>query len=142
MDNLASVSMFELETSHVGAETVFDGIEGEDRRKREFRSLVGDISEHLEPKDIKNIVWQERLPSSLREKSALDVLEHLYKHGKFSEYEMRPLAQLLKDIHREDLTDKVDAFWDQFGELFPQQNLFQPLALISHYALQACSRDN
>lgn len=87
----------------------------EDRRKREFRSLVVDISEQIDPKDVKNIVWQVQLPSSLREKPALDVLEYLYKHGFFSEFEVRPLAELLKDIHREDLTSRVDAFWEKFG---------------------------
>ena len=96
--------------------SMFVSCASEDRRKREFRSLVGSISEHLESKDIKSIVWQEQLPSWLRERSALDVLEHLYKHGNFSENEARPLAQLLKDIHREDLAGKVDAFMDQFGE--------------------------
>lgn len=112
----------------------------EDRRKREFRSLVGNISEHLEPKDIKSIVWQEQLPSSLRERSALDVLEHLYKHGKFSEYEVRPLAQLLKDIYREDLTAKVDAFRDVFGESFPKPNQStKPLVLVSHDTLTGAS---
>lgn len=116
MENMASVSMFELETGHVRAESVFSGIEGEDRRKREFRSLVSDIAEHLDDNNVKSIIWQEQLPSSLTGKTSLDVLQYLYKHGKFSESKVAPLVQLLKDIHREDLTSKVDTFLEKYGE--------------------------
>ena len=131
MDNLASVSMFELETSHVGAETVFDGIEGEDRRKREFRSLVSDIAEHLDDSNVRSIIWQEQLPSSLTGKPPLDVLQYLYEHGRFSECRVAPLAQLLKDIHREDLASKVDAFWERFGEFNDQLDSCSHLVQIS-----------
>ena len=120
MENMASVSMFELETGHERAESVFsgsNGIEGEDRRKREFRRLVSDIAEHLDDNNVKGIIWQEQLPSSLTGKSPLDVLQHLYKHGSFSECKVAPLAQLLKDICREDLTNKVDTFLEKSGEL-------------------------
>ena len=89
----------------------------EDRRKRSFRSLVSDLAERLDGDDIKNINWQEEVPPPLREKPALEVLEHLYKRRTFTEYEVRPLARLLKDIHREDLTGRVDAYWEEFGEL-------------------------
>lgn len=117
---MASVSMFELETGHVRAESVFSSIEGEDRRKREFRSLVSDIADHLDDNNVKSIIWQEQLPSSLTGKSPLDVLQYLYKRGSFSECKVGPLAQLLKDIHREDLTSKVDTFLEVFGELQQQ----------------------
>lgn len=88
----------------------------EDRRRHAFRSLVSDIAEHLSDSDIKGILWYQDIPSSLQNKTALEVLEYLYKHGVYTEREVRPLAQLLKDIHREDLTNRVDTFWKQFGE--------------------------
>ena len=88
----------------------------EDRRNHAFRSLVSDIAERLSDSDIQNIIWQQDVPSSLQNKvSALEVLEYLYKNGVYTEHEVRPLAQLLKDIHREDLTSRVDTFWKQFG---------------------------
>ena len=89
----------------------------EDRRKHAFRSLVSDVAEHLSDTDIKNIIWHKEVPTSLRTKTALEILEYLYKHGVYTEYEVRPLAQLLKDIHREDLTSRVDTFWKQFGKI-------------------------
>ena len=98
----------------------------EDRRNHAFRSLVSDIAERLGDSDIQNIIWQQDVPSSLQNKSlisALEVLEYLYKNGVYTEYEMRPLAQLLKDIHREDLISRVDTFWKQFGMLCMLINL-------------------
>ena len=89
----------------------------EDRRNHAFRSLISDIAERLSESDIKNIIWQQDIPTSRQNRiSALVVLEYLYKNGLYTEYEVRPLAQLLKDIHREDLTSRVDAFWKQFGK--------------------------
>ena len=87
----------------------------DDRRRKEFRSLVSDIAEHLDEKNVKDIAWHKELPSSLNDKPALDVLEHLYKHGKFSEIKVGPLEQLLKDIHREDLIGRVGTFSEEFG---------------------------
>ena len=88
----------------------------EDRRNHAFRSLVSDIAERLSESDIKNVIWQRDIPTSQQNRiSALEVLEYLYKNGFYTEYEVRPLAQLLKDIHREDLTSRVDTFWKQFG---------------------------
>ena len=101
----------------------------EDRRNHAFRSLVSDIAERLSDSDIQNIIWQQDVPSasSLQNKglnSALEVLEYLYKNGVYTEYEVRPLAQLLKDIHREDLISRVDTFWKQFGKSWPQIIIF------------------
>ena len=78
---------------------------------------MNDVAECLSNEDIKNIIWQQEVPSFLQDKSALDVLQYLYKHGLYTEYEVRPLAQLLKDIHRADVAGRVDTFWEQFSKL-------------------------
>ena len=89
----------------------------DNRRTHAFKSLVSDVAEHLDNKDVKNICWQMDAPNSMQEKTALEVLTWLVKHGKFSEVEVRPLAELLKDIHREDLTGRVETFWEEFGKV-------------------------
>ena len=86
------------------------------RRKQHFRSLVSDIAEHLDERDVDKIIWQRELPQKMKAKPALAVLEWLYSHGVYSTDEVRPLAQLLKAIHREDITEKVEAYQKKFGE--------------------------
>ena len=86
----------------------------EDRRKRAFRRLVSDVAENFDDNNKRHLHWQAQLPPQLKDKSSLDILEHLHKHGFFTEYEVRPLVQLLKDIHRQDLITRVDAFSEEF----------------------------
>jgi hypothetical protein len=86
------------------------------RRKQHFRSLVSDIAEHLDTRDVDKIIWQKELPQKMKDKPALAVLEWLYSHGEYSMDEVRPLAQLLKAIHREDITEKVESYQEKFGE--------------------------
>ena len=86
------------------------------RRKQHFRSLVSDIAEHLDARDVDKIIWQKELPQKMKDKPALAVLEWLYSHGDYSMDEVRPLAQLLKAIHREDITEKVESYQEKFGE--------------------------
>ena len=86
------------------------------RRKQHFRSLVSDIAEHLDASDVDKIIWQKELPQRMKDKPALAVLEWLYSHGEYSMDEVRPLAELLKAIHREDITEKVESYQEKFGE--------------------------
>lgn len=86
------------------------------RRKQHFRSLVSDIAEHLDASDVDKIIWQKELPQKMKDKPALAVLEWLYSHGEYFMDEVRPLAQLLKAIHREDITEKVESYQEKFGE--------------------------
>ena len=116
MSDLGSISMRELE-SHRMEEQVLASIEGEGRREREFRRLVSGIAQHLGDEEVKNIAWQEQLPQQTG-KSPLDVLQYLYQCGKFKQHDARPLAQLLKDINREDLVGRVDAFMEQYGKFY------------------------
>ena len=85
-------------------------------RARTFKSLVSDLAERLESKDVKKICWQLDLPPSLQEKTALEALMWLVKHGKCSEINIQPLVQLLKDIHREELAGRVETFQNEFGK--------------------------
>ena len=97
--------------------TIDASIEAEsNRRKQHFRSLVSDIAEHLDASDVDKIIWQKELPQKMKDKPALAVLEWLYSHGEYSMDEVRPLAQLLKAIHREDITEKVESYQEKFGE--------------------------
>ena len=74
-----------------------------------FRRLVCDIAGQLnkEP-DVKNICYLKQVPD--QEQSALDVLKHLHQHNAFSEHNVEPLADLLKEINRADLVGRVDKF--------------------------------
>lgn len=86
------------------------------RRSQHFRKLISDVAEHLDKSDVDKIVWQKELPQKMKDKPALSVLECLYKKGEFSMDELRPLTQLLKEIHREDVTEKVERFQEKYGE--------------------------
>lgn len=92
-------------------------LEATSRRNQQFRRLVSDIAEHLNKNDVDNIVWQKELPQKMKGEPALAVLEWLYNHGEFSMDELRPLTQLLKEIHREDVTGKVESYQEMFGKL-------------------------
>lgn len=104
------------QTTAAGPPVSFHGFARDDRRRREFRSLVSDIAERLDDKNVKDIAWHKDLPPSLNDKPALDILEHLYRRGHFTEYKVGQLEQLLKDIHREDLIGRVGTFSEEFGK--------------------------
>lgn len=86
------------------------------RRNQQFRRLVSDIAEHLDKSDVDKIIWQKELPQKMKDKPALEVLQYLYKNGHFTMDELRPLTQLLKEIHRGDITEKVESYQEKFGE--------------------------
>ena len=86
-------------------------------RSHAFRNLVSGIADNLDKKDINHINWQCKLPSSLQgDQTALDVLRYLHRRNLFNERNVKPLAQLLKDIFREDLIEQVKAFESKFGK--------------------------
>ena len=91
------------------------GFPQENRRKSAFKSLVSDVADQLGSKEVTDICWHKDVHLSSKERLPLDVLMWLVKHGTFSENEVRPLAQLLKDIHREDLIARVEKFEEEFG---------------------------
>lgn len=87
-----------------------------DRRKRAFRNLVSGVAERLEKQEVNDICWQMDLPDFLQEKPALETLKWLVRKGKCSETYVQPLVQVLKDVHREDLAERVETFQKEFGK--------------------------
>lgn len=78
---------------------------------------LAELSEHLLPEDLKQIIYLRSLPDSLKNSSALDVLEYMEKHGNFSPTDIQSLSGLLKDVHRNDLVNKyVEEYHRKFGK--------------------------
>ena len=81
-----------------------------------YTKLIADLAQHLGKEDVKLIVFNCRLPGSLKQSSALDVLDYLDKHAKFSPTNIQPLAKLLTDACRNDLVkDYVKEFQLKYG---------------------------
>lgn len=90
---------------------------GYSREKRDaYKTLVNHIAEQLQADDLRSIFWYIDAPPKLRLGSALDVLEYLERAGQFSERNVVPLSNLLKEIKRVDLSSKVDSYRVQFGK--------------------------
>ena len=84
---------------------------------RLYKKLIAELSEHLVPEDLKQIIFLRSLPDILKNSSALDVLEYMEKHGKLSPTDIQSLSGLLKDVHRNDLVNKyVEEYQRKFGE--------------------------
>ena len=84
-----------------------------DSRKKAFRKLLCDLSEHLHDADVKQIQYIEALPSC---ENSLDLLIELEKRGKFSPTTSGRLAEVLRGINRHDLADKVK---DDYQTTYP-----------------------
>ena len=91
--------------------------EGSENRYTAYKKLIAELSEHLVPEDLKQIIFLRSLPDILKNSSALDVLEYMEKHGKLSPTDIPSLSGLLKDVHRNDLVNKyVEEYQRKFGE--------------------------
>ena len=86
-------------------------------RHDSYKTLVGHVAEQLSEEDLRNIFWYVDAPEKLRTGPALDVLESMKRQGKFSEFNVQFLSDLLKKISRIDLMDKVDLYSQQYGML-------------------------
>ena len=81
-----------------------------------YKKLLADLAQHLGPENVKVIAFNCSLSESLKQSSALDVLDYLDKHAKFSPTNIQPLAELLTDAYRNDLVnDYVDRYRLKFG---------------------------
>ena len=84
-----------------------------------YKSLISSIAEQLRPEDLGNIFWYTDAPPDKRSNSALEVLEHLQRLGKFSEKTtVQYLSQLMKDIKRIDLMKEVDSYSHNYGKFW------------------------
>ena len=85
-------------------------------RHSAYKKLLADLAQHLGKEDVKQIVFNWSLPESMKQSSALDVLDYLDKHAKFSPSNIQPLAELLRDAYRNDLVnDYVDRYRLKYG---------------------------
>ena len=81
-----------------------------------YKKLLADLAQHLGPEDVKVIAFNCSLPESLKQSSALDVLDYLDKHARFSPINIQPLAELLTDAYRNDLVnDYVERYGLKYG---------------------------
>ena len=62
------------------------------------------------------IAFNCSLPEHLKQSPALDVMDYLDKHAKFSPTNIQPLAELLTDAYRNDLVNRyVEGFRMKYG---------------------------
>ena len=72
-------------------------------RHSAYKKLIADLAQHLGKEDVKMIAFRCSLPESMKQSSALDVLDYLCKDATFSPTNIQPLAELLTDAYRSDL---------------------------------------
>lgn len=83
--------------------------------RKAFKKLVTNVAGCLSSEDARTILYMESLPAvdGVKPLDALDLLE---KKGIFSCYNIGPLEELLKSIHRCDIaTNYVEEFKQQYG---------------------------
>lgn len=80
--------------------------------RKAYRKLINDISERLEPEDVKCIAHMYDLPAGLRRSDAhaLDVLDNLERRGIFTYSNVSFLEDLLRSANRNDLVFHVDQY--------------------------------
>ena len=87
-------------------------------RYQAYKTLIQDLANHLGKEDVAAIAFNQNLPDSMKQHSALEVLSQLERQGLFSHVKIQPLAELLKGIHRNDLVGKqVEDYRRHFGTL-------------------------
>ena len=100
---------------------------GADERRQEYRQLIHDLSKKLSHENVQSISFLRRSSVDCCGSAAghypvaactaiaaqppppnhgLQLLEHLWHKGEFSETNLEPLVQLLRDIDRHDLADE------------------------------------
>ena len=86
-------------------------------RNSAYKSLICDIAESLNERDVNKITWRyaEELPAAVKQKGCgLEVLQHLHENRKLSEWKVEHLKKLLANIKRKDLEEKVEQFQQQY----------------------------
>ncbi|XP_063788665.1 caspase-8-like [Pseudophryne corroboree] len=84
------------------------------RRISPYRCLLYDISERLSTSDVDKVKYL-LYPGPHRTESMLDVLLEMEKDGKLSEDDLKTLSNALREIHRNDLLQKVASYERQQG---------------------------
>ena len=86
---------------------------------------------HLGKEDVKVIAFRCSLPENMKQSSALDVLDYLCKHAKFSPTNIQPLAELLTDAYRSDL---VNNYVEEYRLKYGTTKYVDPYAILESYA--------
>ena len=88
-----------------------------------FRTLVVNISEELEKKDVEKIryLYKRDLGAGRQKLSALESLDRLEEKGIFSFYCVLPLKQLLRNVHRLDLVPFVVSYAEAHSSIVTVQ---------------------
>ena len=68
-----------------------------------YTTLIANIAEQLRPNDVQAISKSENLPDTYPHRTPLEVLHVLEMRGLFSQREIQPLSDLLRNINRNDL---------------------------------------
>lgn len=88
-----------------------------------YKMLVQNIAEQLGTENKEALVFNQDAPDSLKDDSALKILQHLERKGVFSPHKIDELAELLRAISRHDLVSKfVDPYLQQYGKTYMQCN--------------------
>ena len=109
---------------------------GGDERRQEYRQLIHDLSKKLSHENVQSISFLRRssidccaaaghhypmaactaaIAQPPPANHGLQVLEQLWHKGEFSETNLEPLVQLLRDIDRHDLADEC---WEKGTKLY------------------------
>lgn len=77
------------------------------KEKTEFKSCIVDVAASLSQEETDTIVYLQDMPRSYRNSSPLEILWQLETAGVFSIYKIEGLIQILREINRIDLVQKV-----------------------------------
>lgn len=85
-------------------------------RRHQFKLLLHKVGTRLGEIDVRSLVFNEDLPGELKDALGIDVLHKLEREGLFSDRNIYPLAELLRNIERLDLINiYVEEYIQKFG---------------------------
>ena len=77
---------------------------------RDFRDLVGYVSQHISKDETREPAFRKGLPNSLHEEKPLIVLRYMMNQGILAENKLKEFETALKEIGRKDLAECVRKF--------------------------------
>ena len=85
-------------------------------RKQAFKVLLLKVSDKLEKKDMEKVGFCMEMPNLESSYTSLQLLEHLWRKGKFSPLTCSRLEDLLKEIGRHDLAAEVGRYLERYPD--------------------------
>ena len=89
------------------------------KEKIEFKSCIINVAASLSQEDAGTIVYLQGMPRSYRNSSPLEILWQLETAGVFSIYKIEGLIQILREINRIDLVQKVKRYTAKKRKMLP-----------------------